>query len=169
MQNLMQRFFSPMQKQSWLSPVRQGARALAGEVPDRSDYFLWLRSRPFASSTGRYRALLNEVQLDVMTLPAVFDAICAVQNTDRRRLLAMQNIADVSPVTRQAISERAGQNRKTITGFVSRVEFRYYSYSYALENLLLETPDEIARQVDDQLGLLAARMQVAIAGRFCNP
>lgn len=168
MQNLMQRFVSIIEGQSWIYNIRLGARVLAGAVPNQTDYFLWLKSRPYASSSGRYGALSNDVQLDIMTLPAVFEAICQVQKTDARRITAAQNINDVSEQVLQAISLRNQKNRETVTVFVSRVQFRYDSYSYALENLLLESPNEMAREVDNRLNFLATHVQTAVSNQFCG-
>ncbi|MCF6325810.1 MAG: hypothetical protein L3J21_00805 [Devosiaceae bacterium] len=167
MQNLMQRFVSIIEGESWIYNIRLGARILAGAVPNQTDYFLWLKSRPYASSAGRYGALSNDVQLDVMTLPAVFDAICQVQKTDARRITAAQNLSDTSEQALQAIGVRNQKNRETVAIFVSRVQFRYDSYSYALENLLLESPNELAREVDNRLNFLAAHVQTASSSQFC--
>ncbi len=168
MQKLMQRFVSMVEGESWLYNIRRSVRVLAGAAPNQSDYFLWLRSRPYASSTGRYRALLNDVQLDVMTLPAVFRAICEVQKTDARRMTAAQNISGTSEQVLQAINLRNQENRQSVNDFVLRVQFRYDSYSYALESLLLETPNELAREVDSQLNFLAVQVQTASSGQFCE-
>jgi len=167
MKNLMQRFVSTIQGQSWLGNILLGARVLAGATPNQTDYYLWLKSQRYNNSSSRYRALLNEIQLDILSLPNVFEAICAVEQTDQRRKVAAQNLEQTSQQTLQAVNQRKQQNDQRVQTFVQRVSFRYGSYSYALENLLIESPDELARQVDGQLNILAPMVQQGQAKQFC--
>ncbi len=165
--NLLQRFVTDIAGSQGVTAISNSARALAGREPTQSDYYDWLRTQPFADSSTRYRKLANEVDLDTMTLPAVFRAICAVQNLDRRREIAARELAAADPATLSLVVGRRLENNETVARFVAVLEFRYDSYSYALEQLLIETPDVLARMVDTKLNILAVQVQTARAGQFC--
>ncbi len=167
MQRSMQRFVSTINADSWISKIRLSANALQGQYPHESDYFKWLRVQPFASTAGRYNRLLDEVQADIMTLPATFAAICAVQNTDRRRAIAAGSVGTTGGQTMEGLDMRRAANNTQISRFVAAIGFRYDSYSHALEQLLVETPHANARQVDDKLNTLAIQVQAAEANQFC--
>ncbi len=168
MRRTTQRFVSTFDGDSWLSRIRFTANALAGEYPTEADYYSWLRSQPFGSSSGRYGALGSEVATDSMTLPAAFSSICAVQQTDNRRAIAAQSLTNVEPETLAQLATRRQENNQYITEFIAVLGFRYDSYSYALEHLLVETPHEAAREVDNKLNILAVQLQVAQANQFCS-
>lgn len=163
-----QRFVSTFDDNSWLSRIRFTANALAGEYPNEADYYRWLRSQPFGASSARYGALENEVTTDSMTLPAAFFSICAVQQTDSRRAIAAQSLTNVEPETLALLAQRRQENNQYISEFIAVIGFRYDSYSYALEHLLVETPHEAARRVDNKLNTLAVQVQVAQANQFCS-
>lgn len=163
-----QRFVSYVDQNSWLSKIRFTAKAIAGSYPDQSDYYEWLRVQPFARSAGRYSKLLSEVQADSATLPAAFLAICAVKQTDQRRAVAAQSLADTEQEILENLVKRREENQQFIAEFIAVVGFRYDSYSYALEHLLVETPHESARLVDDKLNTLALQVQAANARQFCS-
>ena len=168
MRNVTQRFVSTIDGRSWLTSIRNIVRRIEGGKPLESDYYLWLRSQPFSSDAGRYNALLGEVELDSITLPNVFTAICAVQEKDRRRSIAAEAIVQTDLETLNALSERRRANNENTAKFTAILGFRYDSYSYALEHLLVESPHELARQVDDKLNILAVQVQVAEANQFCS-
>ena len=167
MQRAMQRFVSTIDADSWISQIRLSVNALQGQYPHESDYYKWLRVQPFGSSAGRYGRLLDEVQADIMTLPATFAAICAVQNTDRRRAIAAGSVGTTGEQTLEGLDIRRAANNTQISRFVAVIGFRYDSYSYALEQLLVETPHTSARAVDDKLNTLAIQVQAADANQFC--
>ncbi len=52
--------------------------------------------------------------------------------------------------------------------FVRSVGYRYDSYSYALDHLLVETPHEEAVGVDASLSQLAIYVETAERGDFCG-
>ena len=168
MHRVLERFVSTIDEKSWLSDIRFTANALAGAYPTQKDYYQRLRTQQFASSAGRYSKLLNEVELDRMTLPAAFSSICAVQQTDNRRTVAAGSLTDIEPDTLTGLAQRRSKNNQFIVEFIAVLGFRYDSYSYALEHLLVETPHESARLVDNKLNILAVQVQAAEARQFCS-
>ncbi len=167
MKSKIHRFVSFSQNQSWTGLVMQSVRAQSGR-PQTRNYYDWLRKQDYASSPGRYRRMLNDIELDRLTLPSVFEAICAVREIDRRRAIALTGLSQPDPDAASAREQRRLENNQSIGGFVDALVFRYDSYAFALEQLLVETPHEEARAVDGRLSELAASMEFARAGQFCS-
>ena len=135
-------------------------------TPDR--YYRWLRQTKYASSRVRYQSVADHVIADVDTMPATFRAICAVIEIDRQRGVAGGEIATLGPATRANALERKAENDQRIDWFVRAVAYRYESYSYALDHLLIETPHEEAIQVDGLLSDLVVYVEQAKRGDFCG-
>jgi hypothetical protein len=133
--------------------------------PDR--YYRWLRQTDFASSRVRYNAVSDDVRLDLGTLPSTFRAICAVIEIDRQRGVAAREIAGIGEGTRENALARKAENDTYIDWFVRAVTYRYESYSYALDHLLVETPHEEAVEVDGLLSDMAIDVEQARRGDFC--
>lgn len=133
-------------------------------------YYQGLKSQGFASSRGPYNRLRTDIQVDLAALPAVFGAICRVQEIDRRRQLALDNLVNVEPELYATATARLQANRETIAQFSQALDFRYASYVFALEHLIIETPHAQARTVDAELSGLATANGAAQANDFCaNP
>lgn len=162
------RFSSEIDPRSWVRQIRHTARVIGGVEPSISDYYNWLRLQSFASSKGAYRAIINEVKLDGLSLPQAFAAICKVQNLDQARIIAAKEFSQNEAVTLEAVRARRIENNTKITNFSAIINFRYESYSYALEHLVVETPDELARTLDTKINELAVLAQASSAGQFCN-
>lgn len=131
-------------------------------------FYRWLSREPFASSRVRYNAVADHVGADLLTLPATFASICAVLEIDRQRQIA---VAAVEGLERGMIKQqrlRQAENELFIGRFVSALGFRYASYGYALDRLLVETPHAEAVEVDARLGDLAVWVDRAEAHDFCG-
>ena len=161
------RFVSFSQNQPWTGAALQSVRAQSGR-PQTRNYYERLRKQDFASSPGRYRRMLNDIELDILTLPSVFGAICGVREIDRRRAIAQTGLSQPDPDAALAREHRENQNNRTIARFVDALALRYESYVFALEQLLVETPHEEARAVDARLSNLAVSVERARAGQFCS-
>lgn len=167
MKNRIHRFVSFSQNQSWTGVVMFSVRAQSGR-PQTRNYYDWLRKEGYASSRGRYRRMLNDIELDKLTLPDVYASICAVNEIDRRRAIALTGLSQTDPEAEAAGAQRRFENGQTIGGFVEALAFRYDSYAFALEQLLVDTPHEEARTVDTSLGELAVLLEAARAAQFCQ-
>lgn len=135
-------------------------------TPDR--YYRWLRQTEFASSRVRYSAVADHVIADIDTMPATLSAICAVIEIDRRRDIARREIATLGPGALENALARKAENDERIDWFVRAATYRYESYGYALDQLLLETPHEEAIQVHGLLGDLRVYVERAQRGEFCT-
>lgn len=135
-------------------------------TPDR--YYRWLRQTEFASSRVRYSAVADHVIADIDTMPATLSAICAVIEIDRRRGIAGREIATLGPGALENARARKAENDERIDWFVRAATYRYQSYGYALDQLLIETPHEEAIQVDGLLSDLQIYVEMAQRGEFCT-
>ncbi len=132
--------------------------------PDR--YYNHLRSSAFASSRIRYRAVGNDIDMDLATIPATFIAICNVIEVDRQRGIAVSNVG--TPENAQQAAARKWENDQKIAWFTRALDYRYQAYSMALDRLLVETPHEEARIVDEKLAALSHYVRRAKARDFCG-
>jgi hypothetical protein len=129
-------------------------------------YYTWLHDTTYASSTVRYAALTADVEADTATLPALFAVICEVGTTDARRRLAAARLGS-DPAGDANLVARLAENDRQVSRFVDALGYRYASYNYALDHLLVETPHPAARAADDALAALEPEVRRAERGDFC--
>jgi len=130
-------------------------------------YYAILRSERYRSSRVRYNRLADDIGADMATMPGVFRAICAVNEIDHRRAEAAASLRAPNDPAVADVYYRRQENLAYIDWFVGAARYRYNSYSYALESLLIETPHEGARQVDQRLSELAILVEQAERHDFC--
>ncbi|MEO6394795.1 MAG: hypothetical protein ABIO40_02665 [Devosia sp.] len=131
-------------------------------------YYQWLTGERFASSRVRYSRITDDIAADIGTAPSTFRAICAVQRMDEQRAIAGGNLDSSEAGMRQEAEDRQAENEMVIGWFVRSIGYRYDSYSYALDHLLVETPHEEAIEVDAGLSGLAIYVEAAERGDFCS-
>jgi hypothetical protein len=101
-------------------------------------------------------------------LPATFASICEVVELDRRRGVAFNSMAGLSDEVAANAAKRQAENRATIDWFVRSLRYRFSSYSYALDNLLVETPHEEAVSANARLNEMAVYTEAAERADFCD-
>lgn len=131
-------------------------------------YYNALRWERYRSSHVRYNRTISDVEADIATIPSVLRSICAVEEVDRQRKLAAGSLTGIKADAPANVRARYEENQAYIQWFTVSVRYRYESYSYALENLLVETPHEEARQLDARLSEYAIWVERAEAGDFCS-
>lgn len=131
-------------------------------------YYNWLKREYYQSSRVRYATLGRHILADLDTLPSTFESICAVLEVDRNREVALASLTDLAPTAARDVAARRYENTHHIEWFVRAVNYRYQSYSYALDNLLVETPHEQSIAVDRSLSQLAAWADRASRHDFCS-
>ncbi|GHA29457.1 hypothetical protein GCM10007989_26310 [Devosia pacifica] len=129
-------------------------------------YYNWLHSTRFSSSEIRYAAMKRHVLADLDTLPATFAAICAVRDIDRQRALAASGLPVGAEHVREA-NARISENEMRIAWFANALDYRYRSYEYALDYLIVETPHAASVAVDVELQRLEHYVVVARSDQFC--
>lgn len=145
-------------------------------IPPRKDeyyqptrYYAWLKSTAYQSSHTRYSTVGSHVTTDIDTLPTTFAAICRVIEVDRQRAAAYAGLRNsLPPATGDNLVARKYENDAFIAWFVRALNYRYDSYDYALDNLLVETPHEQSLAVDDALHRMAVYVERANRYDFCG-
>lgn len=131
-------------------------------------YYKLISSERYASSRVRYSTMSDHVSIDIDLMPPTFHSICAVLDIDRQRAVAAGEIAGLEPAMRQEQRDRKAENDEKIGWFVRAIRYRYESYNYALEHLLVETPHEEAVRVDGLLSQLLTWVERGERGDFCG-
>lgn len=139
----------------------------AGKKPDA--YFVWLSRQPYSSSQSRYRALADNVASDLDMLPPTFDAICAVEQLDRRRGISAAGVDDPAPAILNQTAVRGSQDELEIRRFANALAFRHAAFSYALDQLLVAIPQPDAVAIDTDLTRLGRWVDRATADDYCTP
>lgn len=131
-------------------------------------YYKWLHDAGYASSHTRFNAVSEHVGWDIGTLPGVFRSICVVEEIDRQRAVAADGLPHLEPRYLGEVNVRHAENQAYIDRFVLALAYRYQSYGYALDHLLVETPHREAVKTDALLSELAIWVGRAEARDFCG-
>jgi hypothetical protein len=135
---------------------------------NKARYHTWLQGKDFASSRVRYTRVEEDVIADLGTMPATFASVCAVIELDRQRGIASLELTGLEDEVSLNAAKRHGENLAVIGWFARSVVYRYESYAYALDHLLVETPHEEAVGVNARLSELAVWVEAARRGDFCG-
>ncbi len=130
-------------------------------------YYTWLRTTTYQSSTTRYSTVGRHILADLDTVPTTFQSICAVLEVDRQRRVALAELSGIEQSVADNVAARRTENQWHIDWFVRALNYRYQSYSYALDHLLVETPHEQSMGVDENLRRLRPWVDRASRGDFC--
>ena len=87
---------------------------------------------------------------------------CADSRVPANQITGLEDEVSINAAKRHA------ENEAVISWFARSVYYRYESYSYALDHLLVETPHEEAISVNGQLSDLAVWVEAAQRGDFCG-
>ena len=131
-------------------------------------YYQWLSRTEYASSRTRYSTVGRHIAADIDTLPTTFAAICKVIEIDRQRAIAYDGLSgQLPPRIAEEVAARKYENDAFIDWFVRALNYRYSSYDYALDNLLVETPHEQSLAVDEALRRMSVYVDRANRRDFC--
>ena len=131
-------------------------------------YYTWLHDTDYQSSGVRYSTVGRHIAADLDTLPDTFIAICAVIELDRQRAVAASGLSSIGAETRADAAARHAENEIQINWFVRALDYRYDSFNYALNQLLVETPDQRSMAVDEALRRLGVFVERAVRRDFCG-
>ena len=173
MANRIWRFVTSGHTKDWFADVaaelhRTRLTAGTGILAGHDRYYNWLHGTSYQSATVRYATLSSDVDADLATVPGTFDSICAVLQIDHERAVAAANLPRLGPGPNGDADARRAENEDQIDWFVRSLRYRYDSYDYALDHLLVETPHSAARGVDADLAELEGDVLAAERGEFCG-
>jgi hypothetical protein len=134
--------------------------------PER--YYNWLHTTRYQSAEVRYATLSADIRADIATIPGTFEVICKVEAIDRKRQQAAAHLRGLEPKVADDLHARLAENDRQIDLFVDALHYRYDSYDYALDHLLVETPYPAAREVDADLAEMKGYVRLAAHWQFCG-
>lgn len=131
-------------------------------------YYTWLKTTQYQSSRVRYATVGRHIAADIDTVPGTFKSICEVVEVDRQRAIALSSLSGLGPDEARNVANRKAENDIHIAWFVRALNYRYQSYNYALDHLLVETPHEQSLAVDESLRRMSVFVDRANRYDFCG-
>lgn len=115
---------------------------------DVTAYYEALQGRTDRSVAARYQALRQDMENDRLLLGPFVATACRVTEADRIRLQAAGRLPEVSEASQAAAAARVAENDDIIIWVNTSVDQRLASYRYALQNMVVQTPDRDAIKVE---------------------
>jgi hypothetical protein len=126
-------------------------------VFDRTTYGRALIDEPHRSHTSRYQQLIEDVRNDITRFEPFFASAARVIELDRKRSASLKMVSELSPREQADAIARMEENTLIVQWVQQCLERRISSYRWALERLVIQTPDSIAADADRLIGELAAQ------------
>jgi hypothetical protein len=133
------------------SPWRQAP------VFDRTAYGRALIDEPHRSHSSRYAQLMDDVRSDITRFDPFFSNAVRVIELDKKRNASLKFVSELSPRERADAISRMEENTLIVQWVQQCLEQRISSYRWALERLVIQTPDNIAADADRLISELAAQ------------
>ncbi len=140
------------------SPWRQAP------VFDRTLYGRMLIDEPHRSHTSRYNELMDDVRNDILRFEAFYSNAARVIDLDRKRNASLKLVSGQSPQEREDALARMDENALIIQWVAQCLQRRVSSYRWALERLVIHTPDALASSADMLIGEMESQTTVVAAG-----
>jgi hypothetical protein len=131
---------------------------------DRTLYGRMLIDEPHRSHTSRYSELMDDVRNDIMRFESFYNSAARVIDLDRKRNASLKLVSGLSPQEREDALARMDENALIIQWVEQCLARRVSSYRWALERLVIHTPDALASGADMLIGELASQVTVVAAG-----
>jgi hypothetical protein len=131
---------------------------------DRTAYGRMLIDEPHRSHTSRYNELMDDVRSDILRFETFFGHAPRVVELDRKRNASLKLISNLSPKERDDALARMDENALIIQWVEQCLARRVASYRWALERLVVHTPDGLAASADMLIGEMEAQTTRLAAG-----
>lgn len=149
--------------QRWLAEARRTRILSAAQtVPERDNYAGKLLSADFRSSAARYQRLSMDIRNDRERYPRFIEVANIVAEFDRVRMRSLEKAGDLTPEERAEAIGRIEENRLLVWTVQKSMSERAGIYRYALERLVMQTPDEAA--IGAERELLALESELGVPG-----
>lgn len=163
------RFLVPAHERAWFERALADLAATRVLPPDtgtgdRTTYFRALAGDGAASPSSRYRRLSEDASADMRLVPGLEAVARRVLVADRVRAKTLGHAQDVSERDAADAFARVAENRCLLAWIVTGLDERLLGYRYALEHLVIETPQ--ADAVPAERSLSALRQTRAALGGF---
>ncbi|MDB5501965.1 MAG: hypothetical protein JWR89_1867 [Tardiphaga sp.] len=132
------------------------------QVPvfDRTAYGRLLIDEPHRSHTSRYNVLMDDVRNDILRFESFYSYASRVIELDSKRNASLKLVSGLLPREREDALARMDENALIIQWVAQCLQRRVSSYRWALERLVIHTPDGLAASADMLIGELAAQTTV---------
>lgn len=153
----------------WLAEARRTrVVSVAKTVPDRDNYVKKLLSQDFRSSGARYQRLAMDIRNDRDLYPRFIVVANTVAEFDRVRMRSVDTLSDLAAKEYGEAVGRVEENRLLVWTVQTSMNERAGIYRYALERLLLQTPDASAIAPERELLAFESELGVPaeLPGRF---
>jgi len=147
---------------------RQKFYSVAGEygliganrrVPfDRTAYTAHLFGDERRTATSRYAALQDDIDNDTTRLPQFFETAARVLDIDSKRRKSMFYVSALSESERTNAVRRMEENAGIVAMVRRSLAERASAYRYALERIVIMTPNPRAVQVEQALNVLQSKI-----------
>ncbi|MDB5619953.1 hypothetical protein [Tardiphaga sp.] len=135
---------------------------------DRTTYGRMLIDEPHRSHTSRYNELMDDVRSDILRFETFYGSASRVIELDRKRNASLKLVSSLSPQEREDALARMDENALILQWVEQCLQRRVSSYRWALERLVVHTPDQLAASADMLIGEMAAQTTV-IASSAARP
>ena len=130
---------------------------------DVAAYFRSLETEERRSPVSRYRRLSEDVAADGRLLGPLADVASRVLEADRVRWRTLDYAHEVAPADVAGARARIAENRCLVAWVLVDLDRRLLSYRYALEHLVIETPQADAVPPERALSRLRDARSVLLA------
>lgn len=132
-------------------------------VFDRTAYGRLLIDEPHRSSMSRYNELIDDIRDDLTRFEPFCSVAARVSELDAKRNASLKLVSALSPRERADAIARMDENALIVQWVDQSLQRHVSSYRWALERLVIQTPDNVAGNVDTLIGELA-KLSCGVAG-----
>jgi hypothetical protein len=123
-----------------------------------SGYSENLMAEHYRSATARYDKLNNDVREDAGRIPEFFGAARTVLDLDDKRAKSFAYVSGLTRAEKGNATARMAENKLVVDWVQRSIAQRSAAYCYALQHLVIATPNPMAVEVERSLTLLNARI-----------
>ncbi|MDB5654447.1 MAG: hypothetical protein JWQ94_2060 [Tardiphaga sp.] len=131
---------------------------------DRTAYGRMLIDEPHRSHTSRYSELMDDVRNDILRFETFYGTAARVIELDSKRNASLKLVSGLSPQEREDALARMDENALILQWVEQCLQRRVSSYRWALERLVIHTPDNLAASADMLIGKMESQVSIAASG-----
>jgi hypothetical protein len=122
-----------------------------------------LLAEPRRSATSRYQQLIEDIRDDITRIEQFAPVAARVTDLDAKRYASLGYVSAPAPVEIGDAKARISENKLIVKWVQICLQQRIASYRWALERLVVATPDPLAVQAEQVLAQLVQRAGIPVA------
>lgn len=130
---------------------------------DPTAYGRHLLAEPRRSAVSRYQQLIADIRDDITRIEQFAPVATRVADLDAKRYASLGYISYPAPVEVGDAKARIRENKLIVKWVLTCLQQRIASYRWALERLVIATPDPLAVQAEQVLAQLIQRAGLPVA------